>query len=168
MPKRERGFLSTRLLARVAILAAVYALLTVLPPFNAIGYGPVQVRVSEALTVLPFAIPWAPWALYLGCVLANLGSPFLAWDLSLGALGTLLAAALTRRMPKPYLAPLPPVIVNALVVSSYVAPLSGMPYWPVAFYIAIGEAVACYVLGYPLLLYLLRNERARELLRGNV
>ena len=44
---------STRRIARVAILAAIYALLTVLPPMNAIGYGPVQVRVAEALTVLP-------------------------------------------------------------------------------------------------------------------
>ncbi len=158
--------MSTRLLARVAILAAVYALLTVLPPFNAVGYGPVQVRVSEALTVLPFVVPWAPWALYLGCILANLGSPFLVWDLTLGALGTLLAALLTRRMPKSYLAPLPPVIVNALVVPSYVARLSGMPYWPVALYVAAGEAIACYVLGYPLLLYILRNSRARDVLVG--
>ena len=158
--------MSTRILARVAILAAVYALLTVLPPLNALGYGPVQVRVAEALTVLPYVLPWAPASLYLGCILANLGSPFIAWDLTLGALGTLVAAVLTRRMPKPYLAPLPPVVINALVVSSYVAPLSGMPYWPTVFYIAAGEVVACYVLGYPLLLYLLRNQKAKDLLRG--
>ncbi len=157
---------STKILARVALTAAIYALLTVLPPFNAIGYGPVQVRISEALTVLPFLAPWAPWALYLGCILANLGSPFVAWDLTLGAGGTLLAAALTRRTSKPYLAPLPPVIVNALVVSAYVAPLSGLAYWPVALYIGLGEAVACYGLGYPLLLFLRRNARAGDILRG--
>ena len=72
--------MSTRILARVAILAAVYALLTVLPPLNALGYGPVQVRVAEALTVLPYVLPWAPASLYLGCILANLGSPFIAWE----------------------------------------------------------------------------------------
>lgn len=158
---------SAKVIARVAILAAVYALLTVLPPFNAIGYGPVQVRVSEALTVLPFVLPWAPAGLYLGCIVANLGSPFLVWDLTLGALGTLAAALLSRRMPKPYLAPLPPVIINALVVSAYVAPLSGMPYWPVVLYIGAGEAVACYALGYPLLLYLLRNQKAKDILKGD-
>ena len=119
-------------------MAAVYALLTVLPPFNAIGYGPVQVRVSEALTVLPFVLPWAPWSLYLGCLVANLGSPFLVWDLTVGAMGTLIAALLTRKMPKPYLAPLPPIIVNALAVSSYVAPLSDLAYWPVALSIVGG------------------------------
>ncbi len=158
--------MSTRILARIAILAAVYALLTVLPPFNALGYGPVQVRVAEALTVLPYVLPWAPASLYLGCILANLGSPFIMWDLTLGALGTLAAALITRRMPRPYLAPLPAVLINALVVSSYVAPLSGLSYWPVAFYIAVGQTAACYILGYPLLLYLLRNQRARDLLRG--
>lgn len=159
--------MSTRIVSRVALVAALYVLLTVLPPLNALGYGPVQVRVSEALTVLPFVAPWAPWSLYLGCILANLGSPFLVWDLTLGAAGTLAAALLTRRMPRPYLAPLPPVLVNALVVSSYVAPLSGMPYLLTAVYIALGEAIACYILGYPLLLYILRNENAGKLLRGD-
>jgi uncharacterized membrane protein len=158
--------LSVRELARISIFAAVYALLTVLPPLNALGYGPLQVRVAEALAVLPFIFPWAPWGLYLGCILANLGSPFLAWDLSLGAFASLAAAFLTRRMPRPILAPLPPVIVNAVLVSMYVAPLSGLPYVSVALYIAAGQAAACYGVGYPLLLYLLRNDGARNVLGG--
>jgi len=145
----------------------VYALLTVLPPLNTIGYGPVQVRVSEALTVFPFLFPWAPWGLYLGCILANLGSPFIYWDISLGALATLVAAFLTRRMPISSLAPLPPVIVNALIVSIYVARLSGMPYSMVALSIGAGEAVACYGLGYPLLLYLQRNSKVRQVIGGD-
>lgn len=156
----------TKRVARTAVLAAVYALLTVMPPLNAMGYGPVQVRVAEALTVLPFVFPWAVWGVYLGCIASNLASPFLAWDVTLGAAATLAAGLLTRRMPKSYLAPLPPVVINALVVSLYVSRLSQMPYWPVAGYIALGEAVACYGLGYPLLLYLLRNGRLREKLGG--
>lgn len=155
---------STRRLAKVGVLAAVYAVLTVIPPLNAVGYGPVQVRVSEALAILPFIYPWAPWGLYLGCILANLGSPFLMWDIFLGALTTLLAAHLARRAPRPYLAPLPAVILNAAVIPIYVAPLSGLPYLPVALYVALGQAVACYGLGYPLLLYLLSNDKVREAL----
>jgi len=162
--KKDAGF--AKRAARVALLAAVYAILTVMPPLNALGYGPVQVRVAEALTVLPFVFPWAVGGLYLGCIISNLASPFLAWDVSLGALATLAAAMATRRMPKSYLAPLPPVVVNALVVSAYVSRLSEMPYWPVAGYIALGEVVACYGLGYPLLLYLLKNPRLRERLGG--
>lgn len=148
-------------------MAAVYALLTVLPPFNALGYGPVQVRVAEALTVLPFVFPWAVWALYFGCILANLGSPFFVWDVTLGALGTLVAALLTRKVKGKALAPLPPVIVNALVVSAYVAPLSGLPYRSVVPYVAAGQAVACYGLGYPLLVWILRNDGIRSLLQGS-
>lgn len=158
--------MSVKVLARIGIFAAVYALLTVLPPLSAVGYGPVQVRISEALTVFPFLFPWAPWGLYLGCVLANLGSPFVAWDITLGALASLLAGLLTERMPRPYLAPLPPIIVNALVVPLYVARLSGMPYLPTALHIAAGEAVACYGLGYPLLVYISRNAGLREIVGG--
>ncbi len=148
-------------------MAAVYVLLTVLPPFNALSYGPLQVRVAEALSVLPFVFPWAVWALYLGCILANLGSPFFVWDVTLGALGTLAAALLTRKVKAKALAPLPPVIVNALVVPTYMAPLSGLPYWSAALYVAAGEVVACYGLGYPLLVWLLRNEGIRSLLQGS-
>lgn len=160
--------MSSKVLARIGVFSAVYALLTILPPFNAAGYGPVQIRVSEALAVFPFFFPWAPWGLYLGCILANLGSPFIMWDITLGAGASLVAGLLTRRMPRLCLAPLPPIIVNAFVVPIYVAPLTGMPYWTVVLYIAAGEAVACYGLGYPLLLYLRRNERARELISGSL
>lgn len=151
---------------RAAMLAVVYAVLTVLPPFNSIGYGPVQVRVAECLTVLPFIASWAPWGIYLGCILANLYSPFFLWDVTLGAFSSLLAAFLTARMPKAYLAPLPPVLLNAILVSLYVAPLSGLKFWTVALYIGLGEIIACYGLGYPLLLFIMKNKRLERVIRG--
>lgn len=163
---KRRNRASLGVLARIGLLAAAYALLTVVPPFSSISYGPIQVRLAEALTVLAYLFPWAKWGLYFGCILANLGSPFLIWDITLGAFATLFAAWLSQRMPRPYLAPLPPVLVNAIVVSAYVAPLSGVPYWPVVLYIALGEAVACYGLGYPLLLAVSNNEKLLEVLRG--
>jgi len=157
-------------LTRIAALAAVYVVLTVVPPLNALSYGSVQVRVSEALTVLPFVAPWAPWGLYLGCIAANLGSPFIIWDITLGAATTLIAGMWTRhisrRMSNPALAPLPPVILNALIVSGYVSRLLDLPYFSVALYIGLGEVVACYGLGYPLLLLFLRNAKLRELIGG--
>jgi uncharacterized membrane protein len=162
----NRGRFPAPSLARIAVLAAVYVVLTVVPPLNAISYGSVQIRVSEAMTVLPFIAPWAPWGLYLGCIAANLGSPFLVWDITVGALTTLLAGLMTRRMPGAFLAPLPPVILNALVVSGYVSRLSGLPYISVAFYVGIGELVACYGLGYPLLSYIRRNAKLLDLIRG--
>ncbi|MBE3518786.1 MAG: QueT transporter family protein [Firmicutes bacterium] len=158
---------SIRYLSRVGVLAAVYAVLTALPPLSSLSYGPVQVRVSEALTVLPYVAPWAMWGLYLGCILGNLASPFLAWDVTIGALATLVAAYATRKMPRDYLAPLPPVIVNALVVSAYVAPLSGVPYWLTAVYIALGETVASFGIGYPLLLIIEKNPKLKEFISGS-
>lgn len=157
---------SVKCLSRIGLLAAVYAVLTMLPPLSGLSYGPVQVRVSEALTVLPYVAPWAVWGLYFGCILGNLASPFLAWDVTIGALATFFAAYATRKMPRAYLAPLPPVIVNALAVSAYVARLSGIPYWLTAFYIASGETVATFGIGYPLLLIIERNPKLKEFISG--
>lgn len=153
-----------RRLTRLALVAAVYAALTMLPPFSSISYGPIQIRVAEALTVLPFLSVDYAWGLYVGCIIANLGSPFLAYDLTLGAFATLAAASLTSRMPKPWLAPLPPVVLNAIIVSWYVARLVGAPYGATALYIFAGEAVACYAIGYPLLMFIMRNKSVREFL----
>ncbi len=163
--KRGNGRPVPGTLTRIALLGGVYAVLTVLPPFSGFGYGPVQVRVAEIFTVLPFLFPWAKWGLYIGCILANLASPFFIWDITLGAVASLISGFITERMPNPYLAPLPPVIVNAFIVSSYVAPLSGLGYWPVFGYIFLGQAVSCYVLGLPVLLFLLRNRGLIDRLR---
>ncbi len=152
--------------SRIGLLATVYAVLTALPPLSSLSYGPVQVRVSEALTVLPYVAPWAVWGLYFGCILGNLASPFLAWDVTIGALATLLAAYGTSKMPRAYLAPIPPIVINALVVSAYVARLSGVPYWVTALYIALGETVATFGMGYPLLLVIERNSKLKEFISG--
>ncbi len=156
----------TRILARVSILAAVYAALTILPPFNAAGYLAIQVRVSEGLAVLPYIVPWAPWGLFLGCIFASLGSPFLLWDITVGALTSFAAAKMTSRMPSKALAPLPSVVLNALILPLYIAPLSGMPYITVAFYIGVGQAVACYGIGYPLLVWIDKSPNLKRILKG--
>ena len=156
---------STSELTRIGMLAGLYAVLTVLPPFSGFSYGPIQIRVAEMFAVLPFVYPWAKWGLYLGCILANLGSPFFIWDVTIGALATLLSAYLTEKMPNPYLAPMPPVIVNAIFVSSYVSFLSGLGYPIVLAQIFLGEVVSCYILGLPLLLFLVRNPSFMEKLK---
>ena len=156
---------STSELTRIGMLAGLYAVLTVLPPFSGFSYGPIQIRVAEMFVVLPFLYPWAKWGLYLGCILANLGSPFFIWDVTIGAFATLLSAYLTEKMPNPYLAPMPPVIVNAIFVSSYVSVLSGLAYPIVLAQIFLGEVVSCYILGLPLLLFLVRNPSFMEKLK---
>jgi len=156
--------ISLRGLIRTALIAGLYFVLTVGPA--PVSYGPIQCRISEALTVLPFLTPLAIPGLTLGCLLANWFGPFGPVDIVGGSLATLLAAVMTRYAPRPWLAPLPPVLTNGLIVGAYVGILSGLPTPLVMGEIALGELVACYALGLPLLLWLRRRPDVVAFLRG--
>lgn len=151
--------MNTKKMVRIALIAALYAALTVaLAP---ISYGPLQFRVSEALTVLPFLFPESVLGLFIGCLIANIYSNLGLPDIIFGSLATLLAAYLTGKMPKPYLAPLPPVIVNAVVVAFLLYYVLGIPLWLGMIQVAGGELGACYLLGLPLLYILKRYKWTR-------
>lgn len=150
-----------RQLTTAAVIAAIYAVLTLVLPIP--QYGGVQLRVAEAMTVLPFFLPEAIPGLAVGCFLANLlGSPYVL-DWIFGTMATLLAAIWTSKMKNLYLAPLPPVICNAVIVGAeiaYFCTLDGQAFLPAfafnALTVGIGEAIACFVLGL-LLLKVLQN-----------
>lgn len=149
----------TKYLARAACIAALYALLTVC--LTPISFGLIQCRVSEALCVLPYFSGAAIPGLFVGCLLANLLAGAPPYDVAFGSLATLLAALCThwlRKRGSKYLAPLPPVVINALVVGTLLVRVYGLdvPFWPAAAYVGIGQALACYALGVPLLLALER------------
>jgi len=93
-------------LARSALIAAAYALLVVF--FAPLSYGPVQVRIAEALTLLPWLWVEAVPGLFLGCLIANLFGGFGLVDVIFGSSATLIAAVMTRLMPNKVLAALPP------------------------------------------------------------
>ena len=146
---------STRRLALAGLIAAVYTAATLILPIP--QYGGIQFRVAEAMTVLPFLFPEAIPGLAVGCFLANLlGSPIML-DWIFGTLATLLAALWTRRMPNLYLAALPPVLCNAVIVGAEIAWFmvqEGEAFWPAyglsALTVGLGELAACYILGVPL------------------
>ncbi len=153
---------SIRFLAEAAIIAAAYALLTMfLAP---ISYGSVQFRISEALTILPIFTPAAIPGLTIGCFLANIASPLGIIDWIVGPSATLLAAICTYLVRKirfkavPWLAPLPPVIFNALIVGAELTLVYESPtpetffalFLPMALSVGLGELVVCYVLGLPI------------------
>ena len=155
---RTNSRFNTKFLTRAAVIAALYVVLTYLAGLMNLAYGPVQFRFSEALTVLPFLFPEAVPGLFVGCVVSNLLSPYGALDLVVGSAATLLAAIWTARCRSRYLAPLPPVICNALLVGAMIAWYEAGfgPGFPAAFVynaatVGAGEAVVCYVLGLPLL-----------------
>jgi uncharacterized membrane protein len=154
--------ISARQISIGGVVAALYFAITITPGISAISYGPLQVRIAEALTILPFVYPGAIAGLFAGCLLANIFGPVGVADIVFGSLLTLIAAWLTyllRRTDRPLLAPIPPIIINSFGVPIYLHIFFDQPYWIVALYILIGETIACYVLGYPLLKIILRKKR---------
>ena len=139
-------------LTLAALIAAVYAVLTVALPVPA--FSGVQFRGAEAMTVLPFLFPEAIPGLTVGCFLANLlGSP-IPLDWIVGTAATLLAALWTSKLHHRALAPLPPVICNMVLVGAEIAWFStqeGAAFWPAFAFnsltVGIGEAAACFILG---------------------
>ena len=157
---------SSRYISQVGIIAGLYAALTVV--LAPISYGPIQLRVSEALTILPYLTPAAVPGLFIGCLVANIFGGLGIYDVVGGSLLTLLAAFLTyllARTRRPILAPLPPVLVNSLGVSLYLHLLFQLPYWLTVIYIGVGEFATCFVLGYPLLLIILRKRKFLEMFK---
>ena len=143
-----------------AIIAAFYAAATVL--ISPISYGPLQFRLSEVLTVLSVFTPAAVPGLTVGCIIANLSSPYGIWDLIFGSVATLLAALTARGLRHitfkglPLLSILMPVIFNAVIVGAEIALLdtSGSAKFTLfavsALQVGLGELAVCLLGGIPL------------------
>lgn len=169
-----KGFFTAKRLCRAGIIAALYVALTY--SFGAIAYnGFLQIRPAEALCILPLFFPEAVPALYIGCMLSNLGSPFLVYDVFLGSLATLFAALgtyLVGRFLKKHafrlvFGGLFPVLLNAFVIPVIIVFLCGdlsygtkaVTYWTYVGSLAVTEAVWVYALGVPLYFFI---ERMRK------
>ena len=145
-----------RRLAEGGLIAAMYAALTMALTFS--SFGVVQFRVAEMLTILPIFTPAAIPGLAVGCLVANLLSPYGPVDIVIGSLATLIAAILTQKTNHAWLAPLPPVVCNMVLVGGMLAwyEVGFSAQFPALFavnalWVGIGEAVVCYVLGILLL-----------------
>lgn len=140
---------------QAAVIAALYTALTLVFYPISFGHTIFQFRISEALTVLPALLPASIPGLFVGCIISNLVGGFGLIDIIFGSLATLLAAIASYYLRKyPKLVPLPPVIFNALIVGSYLVYLYEMnvPLGVSMGWVALGELLSCYLLGYPLLL----------------
>ena len=155
---------SVRAVARAAMIAAIYVVLTLI--FQPISFGAIQFRIAEALTLLPILCAEAVPGLFIGCLLANILGGGIWFDVVLGSLATLLAAVASRRLRRrPLLAAAMPTIFNGLIVGpvvyfAYVRAPGDAFSLPVLLFnmgtVAFGELVVCYVLGM-LMLYALRR-----------
>lgn len=171
---------TTRVLHLVqgAIIAALYTVLTMLAALAGLAYGPVQFRFSEALTILPIFTATAIPGLTIGCLLSNIYGVFIGlgpYDLVFGTAATLLAAIGTRLVRNirfrglPVLAPLPPVLFNAVIIGVEITLLSGGfawgTFWAAAGSVGLGELVICYALGLPLATLMDKNKKLKALLQ---
>lgn len=141
-----------RFLVHAAFIAAVYAVLTI--AFAPLSYGQIQVRFAEALTVLPYFTPAAIPGLFVGCIVANFLGPGGMLDVVFGSTATLIAAYLSYKMPAKWLVPLPPIIANGVIIGYLLNYLYQMPLLITIGWVALGELISCYFIGYPLLLLL--------------
>ena len=166
--------LSVRHITMAAMVGALYAALALFGSIFGITFGPVQCRFSEALCVLPFFFPETVWGLFVGCLITNVLSPYGVLDMVLGSAATLLAALLTARCRRKWLAPLPPVLVNALLVGGLLAwQQTGFTsaFLPAFLFqggsVGLGQLLACYGLGSILLWQLPRIRYFRERIPEN-
>ncbi len=160
-----KNYFTTKRLCRAGVIAALYAALTyVFMPF---AFGGLQIRPAEALCVLPLLFPEAVPALFIGCVLSNLSSPYFVYDVVFGSLATLVSAFgsymvgrfIKKEGLKIFLSGLFPVVINALVLPLVIIFLCGgggeyssltVAYFTIAASIAFTESVWVYALGTPL------------------
>ncbi|MFP4199990.1 MAG: QueT transporter family protein [Clostridia bacterium] len=131
---------STRYLARAGLIAALYVVTVY--AFRPISFGPGQIRVAEALAVLPLFEGAAVPGLFLGCLFANLLGGLGPWDVVGGSLITLVAAMLTHRSPGFFIGILPPILLNAFGVSAYLSLLTRVPYPVLVPQVLFGQVVA--------------------------
>ena len=148
-------------ITQAAVIAALYVVLVVV--FNYISFGPIQFRVAEALTILPYFTPAAIPGLFIGCILANVIGGAVVWDIIFGSIATLIGAVFTYLLRKKskFLAPLPPVLANTIIVPWVLKYAYGAEemVWFMAVTVGIGEILACYVLGMILLFALNKVRR---------
>ena len=146
---------TVRDLTAAALVAALYAVMGYFGGVFGLTFGAVQIRFAEALTVLPFIFPAKAPGLVVGCLITNLLSPYGPVDIIFGTLATAIAVWWTMKMPKWYLAAIPPIVVNMVILCpmwswAQVGSFEGA-FWVAcgfnAITFVIGEAIACEGLG---------------------
>lgn len=141
-----------------AAIAAVYVVLTFIANAMGLASGAIQVRFSEALTVLPFFTPVAVPGLFVGCILSNILTGCAPYDVVFGSLATLIGAVgtyvLAKKLPKmSWLAPIPPIIANTIIVPfvlMYVYDVEDA-LWYLMLTVGAGEVISCGIIGMILL-----------------
>ncbi|MBQ1172646.1 MAG: QueT transporter family protein [Lachnospiraceae bacterium] len=148
-------------ITQAAVIAALYVVLTLFINAFDLASGAIQVRISEALTILPYFTPAAVPGLFIGCLLSNFMTGAAIWDIIFGSLATLIGAIGTYLLRKwKWCAPLPPILSNTIIIPfvltyAYSIP-GGIPFFMLT--VGAGEVLSCGVLGM-ILLFALQKYR---------
>ena len=164
---RSEQSLRIRKLILCAMIAAIYAVITILTA--SFAYGPIQFRLAEALCVLPLFAPFTAWGLIAGCLIANLFSTVSALDIVIGTLATALCCGLIVRHRRTWMAVAAPTLCNAILVGAMLAWVYTPDNLLLGFVInaaqvGLGELAVMLVLGLPLRLMLQRTRVMDRLL----
>lgn len=143
--------MKAKFIVQAGLIAALYIVLTMVSNSLGLASGVIQLRLSEALTILPIFTFSAVPGVFLGCLLANLLTGAIWIDVVVGSLTTLLAAYLTYQLRHKsiYLAALPPILLNALIIPFVLRYAYGIPgsfgYFMVT--VGLGQVVSAGLLG---------------------
>ena len=152
----------TKSITQAAIIAALYVVLTFVANAMGLASGAIQIRLSEALTILPYFTPAAIPGLFVGCLLSNILVGGIILDIIFGSLATLIGAVGTYALRKfKWLAPLPPILSNTITVPLVLIYAYGvqdaLPYLMAT--VGIGEVISAGVLGMILLKSLEKHKK---------
>lgn len=148
----KKGKMSVKFLTQGAVIAALYVVLVLV--FDYCSFGPIQFRIAEALTILPYFTPAAIPGLFVGCLIANIIGGAAIWDIVFGSIATLIGAVGTYLLRKnKWLAPLPPILANTVIVPFVLKYAYGSEGVFAMFFVTIGasEFIICGIIGMALL-----------------
>ena len=152
---------------QAAMIAAIYVVLTVI--FAPISFGAVQIRIAEALTILPLFTPAAIPGLFIGCLIGNILGAAILPDIIFGSLATLIGAIFTYKLRNKHaaLAPIPPIVSNTIIIPlvlRYAYGLSSLAFPLMMLSVGIGEVIGCGVLG--MVLYTALNKYRNKIFKS--
>ena len=172
------GKINVRKIAFSGVVAALYAALTMV--IMPLSYGPVQLRVSEVLCIMPFFFPGTVWGLFVGCIVANIMSPY-PLDIIIGPIASLIAALCTMYVGKmknrenisiKALACFPPVLFNAVFIGAMIAYImisegTADVFLPAfltsGLWVGAGQLIVMYALGLPFMIFLPKTKLIERL-----
>lgn len=148
-------------LVRQSIIASIYVILVY--AFYFMSFKSIQFRIAEILLILVFFDKKSVIGLTFGVIVANLASPMLPYDMTLGVLATIISLTFLLILKKwPYIALIFPAIINGLIVGLILYLALDLPYWINVLYVFIGEFTVTYIFGLPVY-YILKKINFEEI-----